>query len=666
MGLGFLRRAAATGVSIVTVVGVTGHLPSATAAARATGPQATRAVDFLAAHRAHGATGSVQDGRVTLDRPVTNPVDAARQAGDLRKLENIAAGERLQLETAWNAHLPSLREAAAAAAAADGIVRIPFVAGDLDGDGLDDVVVAIIDTNLASVSLDARKGTDGSLLWSRDLANDFEAFATLTSAGDLLLTELVIDNDGQQGGCLALVCLIAGPVNFHWQVSLLKGATGAAHFSNGYPGEVDELFALADGLVAFAVADAARVTNAFAIPQVSDDTTGDGKPDVIVNHYDIVEVFAVAGAVGVALADVLLVASHAAVLSGADGTAAFAKDTDLGTSVIAFAPAGHTVGGDTADVLQTTLTQPLAVVLACAVICFEVDLPPGTGFSVNISMLDGQTGNAEWSQDAGDALIEATLTDVTGDGSDDLIAFTFDSQAIVNGGDGVTAWSRPTGFDSIMFLAGSLDGGANTDAIVATFVFSGPTLDIKLDRLEGSTGAPLLSTTQSLALPANGFTFFDLYPMGDADLDGGKEIVIDATNFDNTFTPTDSRTIVESGAAGTALADVASAGEVFSFPTGNLNGLAGVDLALIGVTFNPDFTVTFTLQGRALPGAATLWSRTDNASDAFLLSTGDTNGGGADDLMYSRITFDVNFDIASELDDLNGSDATTVWSLGAV
>jgi hypothetical protein len=416
--------------------------------------------------------------------------------------------------------------------------------------------------------------------------------------------------------------------------------------------------------VAFALADAVTITNALAVPSfVSDDITGDTRPDLTLGRYDVTAAFVAGGSLTFAEADVELVQSHLAVLSGADGSASHTRELGYLDGIGLLLPAGQAVGSARGDLLYEVIQDRQILLIACAVVCV---IPSAE--AVRVQMVDGETDAAAWTTSLDDPLLfdafaDGLLADLDGDGAADVVTFTTSQlhQTItgLSGATGATLWQRVDEDTIGPIPLGSIDGGPGTDVLWFTFAPDGSLL---FERRDGAAGALLSATTHTFA-PGEFPIAASVLP--DATGDGVGEISLDVGTFGPLGATT--ATTVESGALGSLIATLSLSGVAISFPAGDLTGDGKADLAQ-EVFDGPNFRVATA----ALPGGAPVFSRSYSATDGFIdgfvqSAEGNATGLLHDDLIVSvlHVQFTPTFGVGSAVEVLESS-GTPAWTVGAI
>lgn len=632
--------------------------------------------------------GALKFGRdATPARNVIRPEDAVRDAGGLGDVRSLAVAARALVEQMWHLDLPDPRAAMASAQeASDDTYKIGLPAGDLTGDGLDDAMSFeyVIDWDLGEVRFVAVRGiggTNGAELWSISLDGAWDAWpiavGDLTGDGsdDVLLVRLDLGTLSETGGCYVVACAVDATLDYRWTLTLVDGSDGATSWEQLHDGNLQEKYAAAYAVAAVGVVDGIEATNAFVLPLPSGDHDGDDSPDLVLNRFDVKETFAIAYAgffVGaLVVEDLISVTTYGELVSGASGgtrTVATQEDVPGGAYLL---PAGDAVGSATGDLLWETMSNvhtPWACVFALLGVCGRV-----VKWTLDLEMLDGATFEPAWATrieplDAQYFGAVAFSTDLTDDGKADVAVWEYaligSRITVLSGADGTTAWQAPT---LAVYPIGSIDGGAGSDVLTARATDDATGSTLHLERLDGATGADLVSTQHAFG-PSDDGGYIDLYVwlQGDADGDGVGDIGIDEYILDEEWWEVErSRTMVESGADGSLLYEGQHDQVAAAYPAGDIDGDGLTDLLELSSEWRDDsYDVRFA--GISVIDADRKWSRTDVFSwcSWFTISfTADQSGAGGDDQVYSREACSSD-DVISRIDGVEQLDGNLTWGYG--
>lgn len=700
------RRLVALAAAVTVTLSLAGSSSPASTASEKTAQRARALTDANLPAGALSATATASGKTRTLDpasrlvAPTDYLTSGLDSKGDEHNPRVYVDAARAYVERQWGVKVPHfgdrVREARPAAGgsapldpSSTSTDRYGLPAGDLTGDGLDDVMsveVTFADETfeLVGIALRGVKGTDGSQLWSLDLSDVYDLLPipagdlTGDGAGDVLLLAFYLDSGTYVGPCALVACALVGEFTYHWEIAVISGPTGAEAWSHTYSGELTEAFAFAFGLVALADADAFTATNILVFPALSDDHNGDGSPDLVINAYDVTSIFGFQYAGGLLAAALVqerlsFARTRAEVASGDDGTGLFTRGADYTPGGSALLPAGQTVGGATGDLLWETAPE-VATPIACV---FSILLFECAGYqhtTLSLEMLDGAGFSTAWTAeidepDVAVAYADPAGVDLGGDGSADLLLFELTGsevrQGVVSGADGAVAWTKTA--DGFLVPIGAIGGGAGGDLLLMEFGFDETTFDlsVSLDRLDGTTGAVLLSTTHTVDTPDYGFAYVYVFLLGDGDGDGVLDPVVGSETFDFDSGEISSAAIAESGATGAELLGTSVSGVVVFLPAGDEDGDGKDDLFKLLVTFS-SASVTLTTKGVRLPSGAEAWTRADSflpASFILLYPTRDQSGLGGADAAYSRLQLLPTSD-ESRVDGLEGLSGALTWGFG--
>jgi hypothetical protein len=657
-------------------------------------------------------TTSLIDGQVISTRTVTDILASPGRHTDAGVwLRSVAAATAL-LDEQNTGRAPIVVGSDEAEPVEGGPVEFgPFAAagpgGDLDGDGLEDVLSLVAEKS--QVQLQARRGTDGASLWSVEYVDSLAAFAypvgrDLTGDGvdDLVLEglrfSLVVEDEGTSGP-LEETQTARFKTDLETTFGVVSGADGQPVWTRTVPGTLDQS-STDRSRAAGAVEDGEytmRSTAIAVLPLVSDDVTGDGLADLAVTTLDL-DLDAHSTRVGTSTAGATRVtaalrgSATGEVVEGDSGTTSSQRRVTGRPGVPLLLPVGQVVGSDVADFAWLTHEfQNYDGVCARAVFVGECVPPDEDEPEIVIELLDGQAGEAVWRRATPgfNALITRIGSDLDGDGTGDLAVEVLDETTpsrleIVSGARGTELW-RAEGTDSVPRLLGVGDSETGLFVAVGALVATGEddlvsgeyTLRIEalIERRSAATGAVLSSTRHvaTAAAPtgdggAGGSSALTLTSADDGDGDGKREIVVsvaaEATSFDADGNPTSSSaqstSVVESLDGGRTLLSEPSEDVRFLETLGDVDGDGLLDLRRNVVTAG-DVSISPVVDAaafRAVDGAP-LW-RLQGGLFELPFVAGDQDGAPGHELLQVR-----HSDGPPQVLSLRGQDLTVRWSAPA-
>jgi hypothetical protein len=618
----------------------------------------------------------VRESSAPADAAPTNVRTVLAGITDVRDARQVLEAERMLLEHTWRITLPPLPLPGAQPPPQPGPViliavglAMPATAVDVDGDGLADVVTEQATPDFTT-TLEARRGSTGSVLWSRSLPGWTYALVVDDVEGDHgsdLLTVSYLDGDFQ-----------SSPGQFRyestWIISMRSGSDGHALWSERHQSVSEYTREYESGLLSSRTTSKSSRSNVVVVPSWSGDINGDGLGDVITNAYDITDTSASTRTLNVLTRqqNSRVANSRASIRPGGASTGAFftrqATDED-GTAWLE--DAGQLVGDGRPDLLWEHWTGGHNVDSQCAAgVCHIADNGSAT---LTVTAIDSTSGTDVWNR----AFVPGARTytfasplqaDLTGDGFDDIAIRTFgspDSTAdVLSGHDGASAWHANTPY---LGLLGSINGGPGVDVLTTTRSSNGATETARFDRVDGATGQVIFSTTRSLTRPPNGFASAYAYPFGDIDGDGVSDLAINmfTDNGDNNDpSRVVSQTELESSRTG-ALMLSAPSGSFANFG-GDLDADGSNDVLLASVTDNGDGTSTTNITAYSIRRAVDLWNRSVPAA-AYFGPIGDATGDGIPDLVENRYQYDpATHTSRSGTAMVSGADGATLWHQGDI
>lgn len=546
---------------------------------------------------------------------------------------------------------PTTATASADPGSVDGY-QAGFPVGDLDGDGLGDVIEirigwSTVTYELVELNMSHVSGVTGTKKWTRSLLEAFDLFIypvdDMNGDGgrDLMLAEMRLDSSDFVGECNIIICAGAADYSYRWVISPLSGSTGSEIWTKSYDGEAHFAFEDTWALVAGQVAERFTFTNGVVFPQA---VARPGGSDAVINAFDFEGIFGfqyafalVAGAFAAEL--LILVETDAAVADGATGDVLMRRSQEKQLGGAWLSPAGTTVGGASEDLLWRN-REEVAPAFACAfTLLLGTCLAPAR-MSLSLEMIDGDTLARAWHTRIDGPTQEwagvwPSRADVDGDNAEDLMFFRYGpglEQGFLSGGDGSVLWSIES--EGWIDILGPVGGAPGDDVIRFDFAWTSGGYTIDLVRLDGATGAELFRTTQTATSFGESGADVWVYVFGDADADGARDlgIIIDGWGTTNTLT-----NLVESGATGASIYSKESA-DSFIFPIGDLDASGTVDAISFDVEYL-QYKTNIVSSGIAMPTGVQQWTRTDTFLQYAYLSvrrSSDMFGNGGTDLIYNQ------------------------------
>jgi hypothetical protein len=604
---------------------------------------------------------------------------------------NLARAERAVLDAFSGGQVTDVRTALAESTAdadADGVStdRFVFSAQDLTGDGLNDALAAEIqfreseeDFEIFDISLAGVGGVDGAPLWTRKLGEGWDTLYNTyfmampdldgDATDDVLLVTLLIESEGVGGTCALVGCVFTGNARWTWFVEALSGASGDTIWENSVGGNAALVEAGAGLLVAGGYAVALDATNVAVVPFASGDHDGNGGADVVLNTFNVREVFGEADAFAFVadafiVEDLFLTSTRSQILAGDTGDSIGSKTSDYQPGLSVLQPAGQAVGSPTADLLWQTYTDA-ASPFACVYVVVTQRCAASFSEQLSLELIDGATLTSAWTSQTDDpdqtfAVAFPEAGDLDGDGAQDILVFS-DSSSLhlgaISGADGSALWDHPTDAEDIGFATLGPVGGDDGDDVLVLEARWEDDSAFALDflRVDGADGAELSRSTLALADAFDLWVFVD----GDFDGDGTQDVVTEVFEYsDWRFAYT-----IESGrTAETLYRDEALRAH---YPAGDLDADGSEDLLTFASTSHR-FSFDLTTTALSMPSGAQAWSVTHRfLRDLYadVVAAGDIDGVDGDDLFFSRLQFDGH-EGQSRYEGMSGRDGSIAWTTG--
>jgi hypothetical protein len=560
--------------------------------------------------------------------------------------------------------------------------RFVYGIGDVDGDGLDDVADATVtfpaDPDLPStLRTVVRRGVDGVELWAT--ADD----GVVAPAGDLdgdglddvVVSTLTVLDEESVSSCDDDGCEDRFRAEFEQVQQARSGLAGDIWWERRHDGMIDARFAQDHGLLgsggysfevdydfvaAMPGGDGARGVDRVLLERfvgsarqssTSEDPTGTGLSLLRTERF----VQMVDGRTSVQ------------VVEGPSGevVAELAED-----GLALLLPTGPVQGVDAQPLRWEIATvgdveERCASVLVVGLGC-ERSAEPSTS---TVAVLDGGLQEVWRTAVDGAVLILATaVADLDGDGHAEIMTFDVRDDglgtALLDGRTGTTRWTLVEEDWRFPLSVGDLDGIGGLDLVTVAVEFGADDLALLLQRRDGTTGAVVLATRRE-APAVDGRCAFQLLYAFDAELDrdgdgvtdiGGGGISIDLGPDCEGPEVTTSDIWLESAASDTALDEDGADGILLRFPAGDLDG--DDEGELLRERPGDDGSAAVVRAEGGATGAA-LWE-VALSEGSYLVPLGvDVEGDGGVDVVRHAPAPGGGWTEIVEV--LRGADATTVW-----
>lgn len=540
--------------------------------------------------------------------------------------------------------------------ASDGALAFGAPAGDIDDDGRDDVYAVVSDAT--GTRIEARRGADGAVLWSRDETDTLGALPVPVGdldgdgAPDLLLWSFVGTSEFD-GDCGDEGCWFRYAYDGVWRYGLASGRDGTTHWETEVPSSFDLRYEDRSTAVGYD----ADVTVSGVTPWLAPWPTPDAGAlgGLVVEELRRVDgsfrlrvVGDPVGVTGRYTTEEALELESAASSIASDGTPTATLAETSGPTAVTVAGVDDLTGDGASEVLLLEYTVGLAdrdcvrvAWLDAACLSEEVTSTPGE----RLRAVD-TTGRVHWDVDLGDAWTWVSpLGDVDGDGGTDLLTedLAAGTAAVRSGADGATRWELPEGILAAV-PAGDLDadGAGDVLALRDDSSWEDGIFSFVVERYGGRDGTPGAVSRYEQTYDQDAwftYTVLGLWSQRELDGDQGSDLAVMLVVADEAGQ--DGGTTFERGADGSAIADL-EASEGFLSDTVDLTGDAVEEATVIppyrvvvvceegddGEWACPDHGGEEALSARTLPDLATTWTYRPPAaaSYAFLWPAGDLDG----------------------------------------
>lgn len=590
-----------------------------------------------------------------------------------------------------------------------GTASYPSPAGDLSGDGLDDVLVFDVHKPDHNIHLRALAGTDGHQIWQRPLdAEDAAGMPVGDLSGDgvddLLLWTFQVHEESEIEDCQTeTYCRYQYDASYDWVVGLRSGANGKRLWATRHAGE-DHYVSLheVEGTppLTYTVHDQETYVspNYSVFPYVSGDHDGDGLDDLILESIDIDYLFdntddTTADVVHQDTGQIRLHGgARAHVLRGEDGRVLLTRTAEAGPGVALLQPMDDLVGGPAPELLWEESVLPDNS-YSCVTIESIESCPdePDYGYEVELDLIDGDTLQSAWHVNIEDIIDGSSLAlpeDLTGDGVDDILILALEEQEfpfelrLLSGADGSEVWrreQRPAAhFWEFPVVFEELNGDGVMDVVLGSFMTLGEPMGsgfaAGFARVDGPTGTTISETIRPFGGVGDHMftsTFLYIDGTGDADGDARHDVLAGsmASGYDEdpgsgglVLGESRSTAVFESGPTGDVIHEKTAA-ELFTVEApADLSGDGRVDALEWHYPAVEDGD--YGLVVHRLAPTEILWSRTLSEDEFWnMWAAGDHDGAPGEEVLYGRNDL-VNAHWKSVVASLRGSNGSERWRAG--
>lgn len=579
-------------------------------------------------------------------------------------------------------------------------------AGDVDGDGRDDVLAYSYDLEHGRILLEARSGLDATPRWERTVPGDDALAWSLGSdvtgdgASDVFELSLDVLDEHYESGCSEddEDCYDEGySATFRWGLTLLSGQDGSQVWTRSIDGELSESWSMRWGSTA-RVLESGEYTytlkgTAVDVLPLFADLAGDSSHEFVVNTIDLdlqesgTERWVYPGFAGAGLAEgsfTLDAVTNVDLVDAGSGVTVDSFTEDSEGMIALMYPLQQADGDD--------LVWERAILPDDDYRCAGVDVfvtghgactPRAEQPSTNITMLDRVSGDALWTAEFDGWGYSYPLGgDLDADGLHDLVVYVEDETYAANfvtAASGETLWT-----DGVDFIAvGPLDATPGDDLVIVAYDYTetSPTspLDeeysytetMTLERRNGATGDAFLSESWVGSSSSSDDTFVYEFPYAaggpDADGDAAPDITVglvtvseQVTDDDWVFTVSGRDSVAQSGATAASLYTAPDGPLIF--PASDFDGDGLTEITQVHSTYGGAAeTVTFT--PIRMPDAAPLWTATGTGAWVGFGMGGDFDGDGGTDVLRFVDVVDGSR-VQTVITNLAGRSGEARWSFG--
>lgn len=583
-------------------------------------------------------------------------------------------------------------------------------AGDLDGDGADDIVMLNIDVATGDVVAQARRGRDSAVLWERQTAADGALVWPLgedvdgDGIDDLSLYNLHIHDEHIVEECETYDedewCW---PTEYHatftWTLGVTSGSDGAPLWTRDFGGHVDEVYGWTyeSDVASSEYSERYELAsdNLYVIDLFAGDTTGAGVDELIIDAIDLDVVAAYEGSSTGPVGNEegmsqVRAQTRADVVTAASG-AIRQTLTDAGAGRIAFlSPAPDSVGGPGPDLLWDTTIAPdqayecmyVDVVIDWVTHCEQ---EPAGGWGLELAMLDGATLEPAWTVTVPDGWFGFSLgDDLDADGRSDVMVIAGDFEEVttmaLSGATGQTLWDHSSTDGWIWpIVVDPIDDVAGDDLVTLAMAWgdlTGGDTALVVERRSGLTGEVLSSERHTLPSDDEGngtFTMVYASGAGDGTGDGTGDLTFgwiranyhydDETGEEHLLSLT-SAGQAQSGRTGETVRELDVSGELaLLFPVDDLDGDRLTDLVDERFTYDEangeDVSRWSFSPFSAVPAT---WSTSAAGSWVWADTAGDLDGDPGNDLLVTSHDHHSAV-VSSTVRAVNGAGGAELWTL---
>jgi hypothetical protein len=648
--------------------------------------------DRLADGRTAAAV-EIRDGQLQRSGGQARPDELYRDRERLREPAGVRGILRELVAAAWDVEIgPASDEDGAA----DDEWALPgeraFARGgaDLTGDGLADVLIETWEPATGRTGLRAVRGADGAALWTAGAVAD-DAFSwpagdlSGDGADDVFLASFRWERLPEESeACDGSRCRYEWSGTYTSRFELLDGGSGRSLWSRSWPGsmrfaeEWEEDGGLLGGSARFEWLY--EDINGVTFPMPADDHSGSGLPDIVLNVLSVR-----VGGGGTYQADLPLglagseewtyrmrADTTAELLDGRTGQTWLVRESADAPVVGVLVPTGDLDGDGTRDLVWNRTMVSDGGGSCSWVLVLETCGGEEPAFALEVETIDGRSLEPLWESawhDLYDWWLHAGLGDLDGDGTADLgvvLASAWDEGELLalHGRDGTTMWSTPVA-DSWAYPVpiGTADGAGGSDLAVLSFLWvddgllGGAATTLEIDRLDGATGQRIVRTRRQVPASASA-TFAYLFVGEDVDGDTVSDAGGGWLTFGAGWEVSDAAGWVESGATGEERYAFTGSEDRMVMPYGDLDGDGAAEVADIRWEQVEDGWSETLSAVRVLPGReATLWTQTAPSAP---WTAGDQDGMPGQELLVTRNEV-VDDRWAWEVASLDGRDLAVRW-----